>query len=106
MVVIQIECDADRVPEILEALKSRSRNPKIFSPQRVPELPSANREFEARARAIAKRIRPRPNQVMRQETLEFVLGGGNTWFDQRGEPDPALRNATGALSKALRPFAP
>lgn len=106
MIMIQVECEAERVPEVLEALKSRARNPKIFLPQRLPELPSAKREFEARAQAIAKRIRPRPNQVMRQETLEFVLGGGNTWLDQQGEPDPALRNATGALSKALRPFAP
>ena len=43
---------------------------------------------------------------MRLETLEFVLNRGDTWLDQNGEPDPALRNATGALSKALRKFAP
>lgn len=106
MVMIQFECEAEQVPEVLEALKSRARNPRIFSPQKLPELPSAKREFEARAQAIAKRIKPRPNQAMRQETLEFLLSGGNTWLDQQGEPDPALRNATGALSKALRPFAP
>jgi hypothetical protein len=106
MVVIQVECVEERVAEVLEALKSRTRNPKLFLPRRLPELPSVKREFEARAQAIARAIRPRPNQAMRQETLEFVLGGNDTWFDQQGEPDPALRNATGALSKALRPFAP
>lgn|GEM_PF-6388050 len=106
MVIVQFECDESRVAEVLEALKTRGRNPRIFTPQRLPQLPSVRREFEARALAIAKAIKPRPNQAMRQETLEFVLGGGNTWLDQQGEPDPALRNATGALSKALRPFAP
>lgn len=106
MVTIQLECENDRVLEILEAVKSLSRHPKIFSPLPFPKLPSAAREFEARAQAIAKTIRPRPNQPMRLETLEFVLNGRDTWFDQSGDPDPALRNATGALSKALRPFAP
>ncbi len=106
MVVIQVECQEERLAEVLEALKSLARNPKLFVPRSLPVLPSVEREFEARAQAIAKAIRPRPNQAMRRETLEFVLGGGNTWLDQQGEPDPALRNATGALSKALRRFAP
>jgi hypothetical protein len=106
LVVLQVECDQERLTEVLEALQSLTRNPKIFLPGNLPDLPSAKREFEARALAIAKAIKPRPNQRMRQETLEFVLGGGDTRIDQQGEPDPALRNATGALSKALRRFAP
>jgi hypothetical protein len=104
--MIQIECSDDRVVEILEVIKSLSRNAKIFSPEPVPSLPSDQEAFETRAWAIAKAIKPRPNQPMRSETLERVLCGGDTWFDQQGEFDPALRNATGALSKALRPFAP
>lgn len=106
MVVIQIECEKHRIVEVLEAVKPLSRNAKIFSLEPLPKLPSAQKEFEARALAIAHAIKPRPNQLMRLETLEFVLKGGDTWLDQNGEPDPALRNATGALSKALRPFAP
>lgn len=106
MRIIQIECEDAKVVEVLEAIKSCSRNPRIFAPQPLPRLPSADREFEARAVAIAEAITPRPNQAMRLETLKLILNGGDTWFDQQGEPDPALRNATGALSKALRRFAP
>lgn len=104
--IIQVECDEGKVVEILEAIKSLGKNPKIFSTAPLPKLPSAQKEFEARAQSIAKAIKPRPNQTMRLETLEFVLNGGDTWRDQKGESDPALRNATGALSKALRRFAP
>jgi hypothetical protein len=106
MRMIQIECGDDRLIEILEAIRTLSRNVKIFSPIEMPNLPSDQKEFDARALAIAQAIKPRPNQEMRLETLELVLGGGDTWFDQKGERDPALRNATGALSKALRRFAP
>lgn len=104
MATIQIECEDEKIVEVLEAIKSLSRNPKIFSLMPRPKLPSAQKEFEARALAIAKAIKPRPNQAMRLETLEFVLNGHDTWFAQNGDPDPALRNGTGALSKALRPF--
>src|SRR5689334_12647791 len=106
MVIIQVECEDAKIVDVLEAIKSHSRNPKIFCPKAVPRLPSTDREFEAHAHAIAEAIKPRPNQPMRLETLELILNGGDTWFDQQGEPDPALRNATGALSKALRRFAP
>jgi hypothetical protein len=34
--------------------------------------------------------------------LRKLLGGHDTFSDQRGEPDPALRNAMGAISKALK----
>jgi hypothetical protein len=104
--LIQIECDTDKVVAILEATKSFARTAKLFSQAPLPDLPSERAKFEERALAIAKWIRPRPNQAMRLETLEFVLNGGDTWLDQHGEADPALRNATGALSKALRRFAP
>jgi hypothetical protein len=106
MAMIQVECDEERIPEVLEAVKSLTRNAKLFLPRRLPQLASVAREFEERAQAIAKAIRPRENQPMRRETLKFVLSGGDTWHGQQGEPDPALRNATGALSKALRRFAP
>lgn len=104
MAIIQIECDDEKVVDVLEAIKKLGTNPKVFAPRPLPKLPSAALEFETLAQAIAKIVRPRPNQPMRREALEFVLNGGSTWSDQKGEPDPALRNATGALSKALRRF--
>ena len=106
MVIIQIECEDAQVVEVLEAIKAHSRNPKIFAPIARPNLPSVEREFETRALAIANAIKPRPNQPMRLETLEFVLNSGDTWSHPMDTPDQALRNATGALSKALRRFAP
>ena len=106
MRVVQVECDDEKVVEVLEAVIGLSRNAKIFAIEKAPVSPSAKKEFEDRAIAIAKWIKPRANQPMRLETLELVLSGGDTWFDQNFEPDSALRNATGALSKALRKFAP
>jgi hypothetical protein len=104
---IQIDCDESRLIDLLEAVKHLIRGaPHIFTAQPAPKLPSDQKDFEDRAQAIAKAIKPRPNQPMRLEALRIVLGGGDTWFDQKGEPDPAMRNATGALSKALRSFAP
>jgi hypothetical protein len=106
MKLIQFECDDVKVVDALEALKGIGRNAKLFSSNPLPNLPSTRKEFEARALAIAEAIKPRANQRMRLEALEIVLNGRDTWFDQSGEPDLALRNATGALSKALRRFAP
>ena len=108
MLVIQFVLNGDdKLIDALEALKPFAvGTPKIFAPQPVTKLPSNVAEFEARAQAIARTIRPRANQPMRLDALKAVLTGHNTWFDQQGDPDPALRNATGALSKALRKFAP
>ena len=47
-------------------------------------------------------VRPKPNQSMRLEALRALLGGHDTWWKQGGESDPALRNAIGAVSKALK----
>ena len=104
--ILQVECEEAKIVEVLEAIKTLTRNPKIYASVSVPKLPSNTQEFETRALAIVEAIKPRPNQPMRKEILEFVLNGNDTWMGQGGEPDPALRNATGALSKALRRFDP
>ncbi|PII39423.1 hypothetical protein T190_05555 [Sinorhizobium meliloti CCBAU 01290] len=39
---------------------------------------------------------------MRREALQKLLKGHDTFMDQGGVSDPALRNAMGAISKALR----
>lgn len=107
MTMIQFECRRDKELDILEALKPFSvQQLRLFSSLPKPPLPSDSKDFENKAQAIAKSIRPRPGQIMRRETLNTVLSGGDTFWDQDGKPDPALRNATGALSKALRKFAP
>ena len=103
--LIQFECKDELVAEVIDAVTSMSiGKPKLFVSQPLPESPKKAVEFEELAQAIAKAVRPRANQSMRAETLRLVLRGGDTFFDQKGEPDPALRNATGALSKALRKF--
>ncbi|WOF43182.1 hypothetical protein KNJ79_19000 [Sphingopyxis indica] len=105
--MVQIDCVEHDLIDLLEAVKTLAHGaPRVFTQQEVPKLPSAEKEFEDRAYAIAKAIKPRPSQPMRREALRMALCNGDTWFDQKGEPDPAMRNATGALSKALRPFAP
>jgi hypothetical protein len=52
---------------------------------------------------VANVVRPKPNQSMRVEALRALLSGHyDTWWNQGGESDPALRNAIGAISKALK----
>lgn len=105
MAIVQFECRDDDVSDAVDAVSALViGRPRIFTPQPSPTSPKKAGELEATAQAIAKVVRPRANQSMRLEILKLVLKGGDTWFDQNGEPDPGLRNATGALSKALRPF--
>jgi hypothetical protein len=61
---------------------------------------------EVLAQEIASTIAPTPKQTMRREVLESVLWHWDSLLDTKGEGDPAMRVALGALSKALRPFAP
>lgn len=104
---VQFECDEQCVADAIDAVRRFIRGkPRIYEARALPDSPERAKEFEARAQAIAKAIKPREGQKMRRETLLLVLSGGDTWFDQGGDPDPALRNATGALSKALRQFEP
>lgn len=51
---------------------------------------------------VVQMVRPKPNQSMRPKALNALLGGHDTFWNQHGEADPALRNAIGAVSKALK----
>lgn len=103
--MIQFECKEGMIVQAIDALSPMMiGKPQIFAAQPIPPSPKKALEFEELAQRIAKAIAPRANQPMRAETLRLVLTGGDTFWDQKGESDPALRNATGALSKALRRF--
>jgi hypothetical protein len=103
--IIQFQCKEGMIAEAIDAVSSMMiGKPQLFAAQPLPPSPKKLLEFEELAQRVAKAIKPRANQPMRAETLKLVLGGGDTFWNQKGEADPALRNATGALSKALRPF--
>jgi hypothetical protein len=61
-----------------------------------------NSALQQLALKVVNLVRPKPNQSMRVKALRALLGGHDTWWNQGGEPDPALRNAIGAISKALK----
>lgn len=105
MAMIQFECPEAKIADALDAIRLFAiGKPHLFTPLPLPASPKEAAEFEQRAQEIAKAIRPRVSQTVRLEALRLVLLGGDTFYDQQGEADPALRNATGALSKALRKF--
>lgn len=67
----------------------------------LPE-PSTDDKLEELAKKVVLAVRPKPTQPMRREALQKLLKGHDTFMDQGGVSDPALRNAMGAISKALR----
>ncbi|EJN13541.1 hypothetical protein PMI42_03114 [Bradyrhizobium sp. YR681] len=75
-------------------------NIKLFDPVSLPVVQTD--ELTELAQSVAAAVRPKPSQPFRKEALRKLLGGHDTFGDQRGEPDPALRNAIGAISKALK----
>ncbi len=74
---------------------------KLFSPVALPEDQSAD-ELTQLAQKVVEAVRPKPTQPLRKEALQKLLSGHDTFSNQGGEADPALRNAMGAISKALR----
>src|SRR6185295_13833355 len=62
--------------------------------------------LDALAAKIVDAVRPTAKQPMRKDALGFALLGGDTFWDQQGEADPSMRNALGALSKAMRAVFP
>jgi hypothetical protein len=79
---------------------------KVFQelPPAAPQ--TGGNALDELATKIATAIRPNARQSMRQEALRAALGGWDTFWDQEGTPDPALRNAFGAISKAMRAVFP
>ena len=105
--MVQFECEETKLTDALDRLRELGVGRlTVYAAEALPASPMLAKQFETRAQAIAKAIQPRQGQDLRRETLQLVLSGSDTFFGQHGEPDPALRNATGALSKALRRFAP
>lgn len=78
---------------------------KVLEEQPPPSPSEAsNSALKQLAKEVATLIAPKPSQAMRHDALRMALIGGDTFYDQEGEPDPAFRNALGALSKAMRPL--
>lgn len=76
-------------------------NLKLFSPIALPDDQSDD-ELNQLAQKVVEAVRPKPTQPLRKEALQKLLNGHDTFTSQGGEADPALRNAMGAISKALR----
>ncbi|CAK7260911.1 MULTISPECIES: hypothetical protein [Shinella] len=76
-------------------------NLKLFSALAPPEDESDD-ELTQLAQKVVEAVRPKPTQPLRKEALRKLLGGHDTFTNQGGEADPVLRNAMGAISKALR----
>ncbi|MBC2666052.1 hypothetical protein H7F51_11040 [Novosphingobium flavum] len=105
MKILQVGIDPARVPEALAAITPFACSaPILMQVQPLPEEAQDEQEFEELAVQVADAIQPTGNQPMRRTALQACLGGHDTFLDQMGDPDPSLRNAMGALSKALRPF--
>lgn len=107
MVTVQFEISDEKLVDALDIIRPFSpANLRIFSEKPVPPSPMREAELQQLAHKIALAIAPRPEQQARRDALRLVLEGGDTFFSQEGEADPALRNATGAISKSLRRFDP
>ncbi len=107
MKVVLFEISDDKLVDALDALRPLSPGKlRVMEDRPVPPSPARELELEQLAAKIAKAIAPRPDQHARRDALRLVLGGGDTFNAGEGEADPALRNATGALSRALRRFDP
>ncbi|NJO13872.1 MAG: hypothetical protein HC870_01235 [Rhizobiales bacterium] len=107
MVTVHIELSEDKLVDCLDAIRKFSpAKLRIFAEQPVPPSPMREAELQKLAHKIALAIAPRPEQQARRDALKLVLEGGDTFTSQEGEADPALRNATGAISKSLRRFDP
>ena len=87
----------------LEALSPyvKPENLKLFSPIAVPK-DQGDDELAKLAQKVVDAVRPKPRQPLRREALQKLLSGHDTFSNQTGQADPALRNAMGAISKALK----
>lgn len=103
------EISGGREAEAVAALQGLTAAPALWLtsapvPKALPTPPSPEAVSEELAQAIAEAIRPTAKQTMRLEALRAALKGYDSFMDQQGSADPAMRNALVALSKALRPF--
>lgn len=105
MAILQVEVDRAKIEAALSAiLPFATAEPKLYDQLALPTAVPEADDLDALAHKIADAIRPTGNQAMRSEALRATLIGHDTFHDQAATPDPALRNAVVALSRALRPF--
>lgn len=79
---------------------------QLFQAVELPQEEEMTSEFEELAKKAADAVRPKPTQPIRKEILSKMLNGHDTFVNQGGDPDPALRNGVGAISKALKSVFP
>lgn len=103
MTMLLVEISDQSLKGALDALAPfvSPENIKLFDPIPLPAVQDDD-ELKQLAQSVVAAVRPKPSQPLRKEALRKLLGGHDTFSDQRGEPDPALRNAMGAISKALK----
>ena len=103
MVMVTFEIDKANVMSLIAALSQyvAPENINLYEKMPLPQQVDDDKEQELVSK-IVQAIKPKPNQIMRVEALQAVLNGHDTFWDQEGESDYALRAAIAALSKALR----
>jgi hypothetical protein len=107
MATVLFDISDEKLINALDSIRSFGpANLRIFTERPIPASPMREAELQQLAHKIALAIAPRPEQHARREALRLVLEGGDTFWSLGGEADPALRNATGAISKSLRRFDP
>jgi len=107
MKYLTVQVPDDTLTSILQALTPLvpPNAIQLFEPLPISKEPEDD-GLGKLALQVLEIVRPKPSQPMRKEALQKLLNRHDTFWDQGGEPDPALRNAMGALSKALRAVFP
>lgn len=101
--LLAIKVESSNVAAILSAISALvpPQQIEVYDLVQPPKSP-ADDGLEELARKVALAIRPKATKPMRREALQKLARGHDTFCDQGGEADPALRNAIGAISKDLR----
>ncbi|MBY5517840.1 hypothetical protein [Rhizobium leguminosarum] len=103
MMLLTIKFAPSSLAAVLKAIEAvvPSSQIEVYEPAPIPKAPTDD-GLDELAKKVVVAIRPKPTQPMRREALQKLARGHDTFFDQGGVPDAALRNAMGAISKALR----
>jgi hypothetical protein len=103
MTTLLAEIPDQSVKGVLDALAPfvAPQSIKLYASVPLPPVQDDD-ELTELAKTVVAAVRPKPTQPLRKEALRKLLSGHDTFSDQQGEPDPALRNAMGAISKALK----
>lgn len=109
IVHMHIDLEEQVVPDILNAILKfvPAKQIKLFEPRDLPKLKKEDTKvFEALAHKVADTVAPTGRQIMRKQALAAACLRYDSLMDQQGDPDPSMRNALGALSRALREIFP